>query len=71
MLKEVREMDIIKAWEEMMAISNISSEMVNLHKRVTESRDFLEMMKTQQWKNKMKKMVLTINRIEDRLFRTS
>lgn len=67
----MREMDIIKAWEEMMAISNISSEMVNLHKRVTESRDFLEMMKTQQWKNKMKKMVLTINRIEDRLFRTS
>jgi hypothetical protein len=69
MLKEVDENAIIRSWEEMMAISNITPEMVFLHKRVIESKDFLAIMKTDQWKAKMKKMVLTITQIEDRLFR--
>jgi len=71
MLKEVKEEDIIRSWLEVMCISNISSQTVALHKQVLESKDFLEVMKTDQWKSKMKRMVLTIIQIEDRLFRTS
>ncbi|KAH3841513.1 hypothetical protein DPMN_114978 [Dreissena polymorpha] len=65
MLKEVDENAKIRSWEEMMAISNITPGMVCLHKRVIESKDFLAIMKTDQWKAKMKKMVLTITQIED------
>lgn len=67
---EVNEKDNIRSWEDVMSISNISPAVVNLHKGVVESKDFLETMKTNQWKAKMKRMVLTILRIED-LFRTS
>lgn len=68
MLQEVNEMDIIRSWLDIMSISNISQDVINLHKQVIESRDFLQIMKTNQWKSKMKKMLLTIIKIEDRLF---
>jgi hypothetical protein len=71
MIKDVNEQDIIKSWEEIMEISNISPEIIHLHKRVISSKDFLTVMKTKQWKSKMIRMVLTIGRLEERLFRTS
>lgn len=71
MLKEVNEKDIIQSWEDIVRVSNISPEVIDLHKLVISSEDFLQMMKTEQWRSKMKRMVLTINRLEDRLFRSS
>ena len=69
MLQDVDESDILKSWEDVMKISNISSELMELHKMAISSKDFLETMKTEQWKRKMKKMVLTIIHLENRLFR--
>ena len=71
MLNAVNEKNILQSWEEIVRISNISSEMIDLHKLLLESNDYLQIMKTERWCEKMKRMVLTINRIEDRLFRPS
>ena len=68
MLKEVNEKDIIESWEELIRVSNISPEVIDLHKLVITNKDFLEIMKTVQWQEKMKRMVLVIDRLEDRLF---
>lgn len=68
MLKVVNEQDIIQSWDDIVRVSNISHEIIDLHKMVISSKDFLEVMKTEQWKNKMKKMILTISRLEKRLF---
>ena len=69
MLKEVNEDDILKSWGDIMKISNISPGVIEIHKMVISSKDFLAIMKTDQWQRKMKRMVLTIMRLEDRLFR--
>ena len=68
-LKAVDESVILQAWEDIVRISNISSAMIDLRKMVISSRDFLEMMKTDHWKEKMRRMVLTIYRLENRFFK--
>ena len=69
MVKEVDEATILQAWEDIVRISNISPEVIDLHKMVISTSDFLAVMKTEAWFKKMKRMMLAITRIENRLFR--
>ena len=70
MLQAVDEQDILHSWEDIIKMSNISPEVIEMYKRVISSKDFLDIMKTKQWQNKMKKVVMTITRRENRLFRS-
>ena len=70
MLTEVDEVKILLAWEELVRGLNISNEVVNMHKTVISSKDYLEVMKTDQWKKKLRKTMSTIQHIEQRLFST-
>ena len=69
MLKVVDEDGILKSWEDLIRITNISPDVIDLHKKVISSKDFLAVMKTDQWKNKMKKMVLKNSVRKSTLFR--
>lgn len=70
MLEAVNEKAILLSWEDIVRISNISTEVIDLHKMVISSKDFLNIMKTELWRRKMKRMVLTITRLDKRLFQS-
>lgn len=68
LLSEVDENQIILSWEEMVRKLNISSDIVELHKKVVSSVEYLAVMKTEQWKKKIKKTMQVILNTEHRLF---
>lgn len=68
MLSEVDENKIILSWEKMVRKLNISSDIVELHKKVVSSVEYLAVMKTEQWKKKIKKTMQVILNTEHRLF---
>lgn len=68
MLQKVDEENILHAWEEMMQAVNILPEIVQLHKKVLSCKTYLSVMKTSQWKKKMKKTIQTILLVEHILF---
>ena len=71
MLNAVDENAILQSWEDIVRISHIPDNIIDLHKMVLTNKDYLDCMKTEVWIMKMKRMVLTISRIEDRLFHSS
>lgn len=54
MLLVVDEKKILLAWEEIVQGLKISQEVIDLYKQVLSSRDFLAVMKTEQWKKNTK-----------------
>ena len=68
MLQEVDEEKILLSWEDFVRGHNISSSVIDLHKKVISSKDYLTVMKTDSWKHKMIKTMNTIVHVERRLF---
>lgn len=68
LLSAVNEDSILLSWSEIVDALEISPEVVALHKLKIYDKDWLATMKTEQWKAKMKKIVLSISHIEKRLF---
>ena len=69
MLQAVNEQDILQSWEDLVKITNIPADIIEMHKRVISSKDFLAIMKTEHWCKKMKRLVLTLNNVEECLVR--
>ena len=57
MLKEVDESAILQAWENIVRCMNIPNQVIEMHKRVIDTTVFLSIMKTQQWRLKMQKLI--------------
>lgn len=68
MLEVVDENSVLQSWEDIIKISNISPDILEMHKMVISSTNFLTLMKTDKWRTKMKRMVTVITRLENRLF---
>ena len=68
LLSAVNEDDILLSWSEIVDTLDISPELVVLHKLKIYDKDWLATMKSEQWKTKIRKMVLSISHIENRLF---
>ena len=68
MLEEVDETKVLLAWEDLVQGLSIPLECITFHKQVISSKDYLAVMKTNEWKKKMKKTIQTILHAEHRLF---
>ena len=68
LLTAVKQDEILLSWTEIVDSLDISPELVAFHKLKIYDKDWLETMKTDQWKAKIRKMIISISHIENRLF---
>ena len=68
LLTVVNQDEILLSWTDIVDSLDISPELVALHKLKIYDKDCLETMKTEQWKTKIRKMIISISYIENRLF---
>ena len=68
LISAVDEDSILLSWSEIVDALEISPELLALHKLKIYDKDWLATMKSDQWKAKIRKIVLSISHIENRLF---
>lgn len=69
-MSTVSEDEILLSWSEIVDTLNICPELVALQKLKIYDKDYLDTMKTKQWRTKIEKMVLSIFHLEGRLFQS-
>ena len=66
MMAAVDEDNILLSWSEIVDTLDVPPELLAMHKLKIYDKDWLATMKTDQWKTKHRKMLLSITRIERR-----